>query len=616
MARQVRIAGSLVTSSIEFFGEEDTLGLVSVLDRGTYGTGRALVDDPAKTLTLKGWQSFTVDETDCTPSRIFTGVIRERTQARGGRHFTGNARVHDCVIMDLNERLHRKLPYVNAGKRPYETDTARITWLLASRALSGIVYNEGLFAAAPAFNFLAEDIRESYPDDIIRELAATAGKQFGVVFDDASGHASLYYQPDDVTGVYVSPISISNDPADESATCVAPDDDAEEEFRPDDVYSGVLYKSRVPTPSFVTSADIAAEYGIEREAVYYTDRVGRAATQLEQAQAFLNGRRPERRILTVTITLPSTKVNHVRAGHEIQVKFTHLDGLSSFTTGYVRRVVVGGGVTVDKYELRLEIEIPGEPADDATAAGDCEDPDNVALTATIVGKAERLRAGIRQEMAPGNWEPVNPSRVNDGLSGGGDPSSAGPSFVSSDEQDWQFWQADLGSPHLLSSFGVKSNDGAAAGMNYWAWSNDGDTWEHFVEFAVTQAGSVSDSTYTPTAEITARYVRMGKTASGSGLWNFIGISIVEWLINGCDVTEVPLPATGVAVGPETSADTWDGVNTEGTTTHPFIEGTLVVIHDGTDQSAHVLSQNGEAQTYELDYAPRFGAVIRTRYEAA
>ena len=622
MAIEYRLNGTLLTDRVRFLDEGD--GFVTAAERGAVGTCGVIIDDPTMSLTVRGLMTFTVDETEAFPySRVWTGFVAPDVNSGRIRpqDQTTTSRSFDVDLVDQNELLQRMIFLLNAAKRPTETDVARVTYMLTSEAMTGLIYNNGLVSSSNPGTFLASDLRRRYPNDALAELAPSAVKNFFVYRDNATGQASLFYDKDSSTA-YSSSLKISNDPADideaaiknGTAMTYPPVWDARLAEQYDQVYTGVSYGWQ-GEPIYVTSASIAATYGTTRDAVYDTDRVGVLATAQQAAKDWLNVRAGGEKVLPVTIYVPPSKVNEVYAGQRMQVKFTELSGLTSFTWARVRRrAVKPAGARV--WEMRLELYIPQTPVSDATVSSVCTSPTNVGLAGTVTGKQDKTAAGVRYDVAPGNQEPANPTRVNDGLSGGGDPPSVAPSYVSSDQQVWQYWQFDLGAAKQITTITVLSGAADAGNCSYFAWSNTGTTWPFFTDFTCTSSGTISNTTYTPTTSVSARYLRVGRTQTGSGLWFVPGISLVEIQVNGCAVAEVPLPYTGDPVGPETSADVWDGTATEGTTAGGWIAGTLVVIQDGIDVTGHVVSEDPVAGTYELDYAPRYGAVIRTRYTSA
>ena len=99
-------------------------GLITEAELGAVGIAGIPFDDPAGTLTVAGWQTFTVDE-DQGPSgqqRLWTGYIADRKYQRGlGTSLvTGAARLIDTSIVELNTILSFRLvpPSDTAAKRP------------------------------------------------------------------------------------------------------------------------------------------------------------------------------------------------------------------------------------------------------------------------------------------------------------------------------------------------------------------------------------------------------------------------------------------------------------------------------------------------------------------
>lgn len=373
MTIQYRKNGTLLTNRVDLI--DGVNGFVTAAERGSVGMGGVTIDDPNGDITITGWETFTVDDTNANPTRVWTGFIAERNIGRGP-YVAGTGRTHDCTLIDQNSMLHmRVLQFTtNAAKRPEETDVARVQYLLTSEALADLVHNYGLVSTANAGNFLEDDCRRKFADEVLMTLAPSAVKNFFVYYDTTQADAGLFYDRDDAA-VWPASISISNAVADidraavaaGTATVYPPSLDASIERQPSDVYSGVSYGWR-GDPIYVTSPTTEAAF-IRRDAVYDTDRIGRAATALTEAKDWLNVRSGENDFITVTVWLPSSKVNKAYAGQEINVKFTHLPGYSSYTATRIRRrsvKPVGDGW----WECKFELWVPTTPVSDS-AVPDC-----------------------------------------------------------------------------------------------------------------------------------------------------------------------------------------------------------------------------------------------------
>ena len=157
MTIQYRLGGTLLTGRVELIspdGRQGTDGLTTVAEQGELGIAGVRIEDPTGSLTFNGYATFTVDETECDPTRIWTGFVLERTVTRGDTDANSAARIYDCDLIDQNALLHFRVLRSNDAKRPAETDVARVQWLLTSEALANVVYDRGLVSTANPGSYL------------------------------------------------------------------------------------------------------------------------------------------------------------------------------------------------------------------------------------------------------------------------------------------------------------------------------------------------------------------------------------------------------------------------------------------------------------------------------
>lgn len=661
------IGGATLTDRVQFTKEGGPF--VSAAFNGEIGTSGIRIEDPSGTLTINGWQTFTIDDMEATPTRVWTGYIWDKTVGRLGGPSVGVARVHDCDIIDLNALLQLHVLHLNDAKRPAETDAVRVPWLLTSEALSGLVTDEGLVDTSTPVAFLAADLRRLFANAVLSEMGPAAKNGF-VYRDTASGNAALFWYADSAA-VYSSSLRISNVLSDvDGTTTFAPSLDASVRQEATERYGGVSYGWQ-GAPIYAQSASTVAAMGLLRDAVYSTDRVGLLATAENQAAAFLNSHAGERDRITVTVLLPSAAVNLLYAGMRMEVKFTHLPGFTSFTWTRVRRksfrpvgVDVDGTWTV-LWEVNLELWVPPVPIDDAAVpecativqtvakdyssvsfpvidgadgwvaptpgnhlvclitrrgafdgtqlfphnSGDTEDFELDAVAATVgmaAGDTDHVAViGIR--VANGNetamgWDHTQMSVTMHEVAGG----------------DWSVLETQreagtFGTHALLPSIG-------SAGQLCFALFISETRFPGYVEPVADAPWSVD---YAHGSNVVGGAVSEPFVMYLHGTGPIVPGEVLEptgtdwggmaFAIGGC---EEPLPVLGDPIGPETPTGTVDNSNTDFTTAGPFLAGTLRVLHDGIDQTAHVTTSDPVAGTFTLDYAPEFGATMRTVYESA
>lgn len=611
MTVEHRIDGVLLTNRVELVDGIDG-GLVTAAFRGEVGRGGVIIDDPTGALNLTIWRSYTVDDTAATPTRVFTGRAIDKTVGRLGKQVEGTARTWNVSIEDLNNELHRVLVRFqdNDGKRLAETDVVRLTWLLGSRALLGIVSDEGLVSSAGAVALLGQDERQKFADDIMTEFAVIAGKNYYVYHDTASGNAALVYQHDEAT-YWAAGISISNAGDDNGSTIFAPEA-AVSVHRGDPAdgpYTGVQYVYK-GIPIFAESAaTITAMGGIRREQVFDTDRVGHLATAQSEAIRWLNQHADETNTISVVITVPSAKVNLALAGQEISVKLINIPGMESGVICRIRRRDARP-VAPGFWELHLELWAPRTAASDAAVENDCGVNFALGKTVTVT------------QTGPGAPMPSNSGEaaLTDGLTTPGvSPQYGAGGHVNGSSGDYTFaFAVDLGAAHSVEEMKLYWWSSIAFEVIAAAYSATGTSgpW--------TDAGA-SGSLASPVTTLTipahsARYWQLTLKHAYVGLtyWPALilgGHSLLEWEVLGC-TSSTPLPLTGAPVvgDPGTTSPAGTG---SGVTSVPFIAGSLAVRCDGqwlihTD----VIETEPTTGAYDLIFVPDAESVIETSYLAA
>jgi len=616
---EYRKSGVLLTTRVSI--PQDAPGFVSVADHGLIEGGRVMLEDPTGTLTVEGWETFSVDDTDATPTRVWTGFIAEHRDGRKNQPTTGTARVIDCDLYDLNALMHLHVLRSNDAKRDAETDVAMVQWLLTSEALTGLVTDEGLVSTDNPIGFLAADRRRTFADDAIRSIIAVAGKTFFVYRDEASGNAALFYgsEDPDYGAPWAATISISNDMADEDGvTCFFPSRDAEVQHEPNDRYGGVSFGWQ-GEPIYAQSASTIAAMGLLRDSVTDTDRIGLLATAESEAIRYLNVHANEADMVTVSLHVPSTAVNKAYAGQELDIKLVHVDGYETFVTTRIRQRIArpSPNAWIDgsrAWDVDYILWVPPFPADDASTIDDCVP---VATFAQLQGEN---RNGTGPETYDLTWNNSgdNPDAQHDvapltGLVAYDVPVASGGS-------GFEALGTGLLSVTLLADVALVA------------------TGDYVAEFQVTKNGlmalsqghtssgglrfeSWTTSPLTGTIAVVAGdilRVRYLDNAPYSTDTFPAGVDATDFTVSGslCDTPEEPLPYAGDPIGPETATGTIDNSNTDFATAGPWLPGTLRVLHDGIDQTAHVTTSDPIAGTYTLDYAPSTGSTLRETYESA
>ena len=344
------LQGTLVaTSSIRLRGNGYPGPQLPAAADGTGSQGAVVFDDPTGSLTVTGWQTYIAEEPDCASARrLFTGLVADRTYRRGP-YLVDAGREIDTTINDQNIYLSMRLITGSDAKRPEETDTARLAWLLGSDYLDGLVYDTGWVTGAGR-TFDATDYHGQYPADVLYDLAGPRGQIFYAAWDHSVNRVGLFFDaPDSTTNT--SSLTISNVLTDVTrdvngivtGTCYPPSKDGELQSDPSDVYSHIRYKytgGAVYANNPTTAATFFPSPLLRRGINVENDRVGKRTTATTFANRILARDSVEHVTITCTVRLPSTKVGLIDAGQRISVRFSHLPGFTSFAWTRVERKVV------------------------------------------------------------------------------------------------------------------------------------------------------------------------------------------------------------------------------------------------------------------------------------
>jgi hypothetical protein len=405
MAQEYRIDTVLISNRVRLNNDakQGVVGLPSAAWYGEPAVAGIRIDDPLGELDLRGWHTFTHDETSCTGNeRTFSGWIIGKTIDRGPFRY-GAARVWECEVHDLNTAFSLEVFRASSAKRPEETDIERVAWAQASAPMAGTpLADNGRFNTTDnPVGFGPSDYVTQFPQGLFESVAGTSGKNFYAYFDQTANEPSLHY---DLVGVGpTSTLSISNVESDASSTCFYPFIDAQLSRSAADQVTGVLFGFL--GGQYVYGRNLAlidalsptefSPVNFLRDAVYTTDRVGKAATANNLLAAQLAARAVEVDTITCSIRVPAAQVNLLMAGDLVDVKFTHLPAYEDFVTvPVIRRNVIPSDGRRDMYDLHLTLsnEIQavgpggGDPGDSPYEPVTC-DPDNIntvqALTQTL-----------------------------------------------------------------------------------------------------------------------------------------------------------------------------------------------------------------------------------------
>lgn len=338
----------------------DGFSFTEAAESGIVSMSRVRVDDPGGSLDLVGHHSLNVDETSCSWRRLFTGYFADRTIKRAPGLQTGVQRIWESNVYDVNSAATFEVIRGSTGKRPKETDTARLAWLLSSGFLGPIsTDSSAVFGAGVDLD--KADYRGQTVVEVMTDCAQTSGNNWFVAWDQTLNAPVLHYY-DPQRAFNTCTIKISNVLSDvDMSTVFCPDNDWSLNKEPSRVYSGVYYEyGEKNSAEYRTDATVLSNIGHKRETEQQDSAVRTAAKADLKADKWLVEARTELETITVSLRkVPPSVVNLIRAGMRIQVKGTHLPGYTSYT--YLRitkRTVQQDGETPNYYQLDLELANP------------------------------------------------------------------------------------------------------------------------------------------------------------------------------------------------------------------------------------------------------------------
>lgn len=455
--------------------------LTECADSGITAMSRVGIDDPTGALDIVGHHAFRVSETACSWPTLFRGYFADRTVKREDSLRTGAARRWDSTVVDLNSALSFEVIRGSGGKRPAETDTERLAWLLGSTFLGPVSSDDSAVFGA-GVNLDEADYRGQTGIEVVTDCASESGNNWFVAWDETLNAPVLhYYAP--TRAFNTCTLKVSNVLADvDGSTVFAPSADWQLNKDPSRVYSGIYYQyGEKYSAEYRTNATVLASIGHKRETLTQDGAVRTAAKAITKADRWLTEAETEFDTISLTLhRVPPETVNLIRAGQRIQVKASHLPGYTSYTyLRITRRTVEQDGDDQLHYRLQLELANPKQGGG-KRKAGNPVPPDAVdgaALAFTrkaFTASEERddCQGGLADAFSFGNAPPGHTTVMSasnhftPGIFVGGGCSSpdVGYSGIGTDEQ----WLEITGTPSadavaVKVSYTVGTIEGVAAG---------------------------------------------------------------------------------------------------------------------------------------------------------
>jgi hypothetical protein len=512
--------------------------------RGETAFGGFDVEDPAATLTITGHRPVTITESECSQPRLFTGWTTARAVGRDKENgmVVAAEREHDVTIADLNALFGFRMITGTDGNRPAETWSARLTWLLGSSYLSGLIADTG-YVRTITQTMDATDYRNSYPrsvcDDLVDRIAHEM--DYFAFWDPVALTVGLYFDHYE-DAVSLSTLRISNVPGDyDGVTTFEPDAVAKLTREPDQTYSGVVVEYK--NGKVYRHRQSTADAYIERSTKISRPYTSLLSTAITQAEWFLDQHAGELDRITVTITVPPSVAGLVWAGQRMSVKFSHMPGYTTWTS--MRVIACSAQPTDDslgRYAIALELVSPRAAVSPPPSCG-----------GAWTGSAAYGKTVAATTSTPGH-EIITPENLTDGT-GAVAVFNEG---VFDTGTYYDQWRIDLGSSHRVTAITVVVLGGVAYAVSIGLGIeiSDSATWAGATPGTMTESdyggwnpdvtGLTNYGTFRPTTPTTGRYIFIRRDWVRTGLGYDPGWEFYEVLVCGEVETVVDLgPAPGV-----------------------------------------------------------------------
>lgn len=369
---------------------DGTVELTQAAEAGAVGTGRLAIDDTDGTLSLIGQKNFAVNQSsNGSNTRLYRGFVADRQYGRDAGEerapHVSKGRGIGLALEDLNSilgfrRLRQRttLTAAQAGNRPSETVNARMSWLLGSYFISGLVADRGRVASSTV-TMTKSDYRNQFPGDVLADMALAAGNWNYHVQDYGSG-PELIFRDDNSSTADSSPLRISTLASEVDSTqdslgatkTFAPLVDAVLARRPERVISDIGYSYAKGTVNRERAATATAFNG-ERSGTATNSNVKTSAVAEDQADAELFRLSTEEDIITCSIQVPASAIDLIPAGWRVQAKFEHLttEGYGSAFTWF--RVIERTFKPMNAEAAFYEIDLKLSPQEAAVPAPACSE---------------------------------------------------------------------------------------------------------------------------------------------------------------------------------------------------------------------------------------------------
>lgn len=337
-------------------------------EEGVVGRSSITVEDVGGALDLTAWRRIWLWESAESPGNQVIGTFRvtDREIGRKGGiddQVVSTDRWWKLGLVDHNTFLQHRVITRADGDRPAETDIQRLNFLLNSNYYTQNVDNTGGYISTSGPVQLDKaDLRGQRVYDVIHDCAEQSNKNFHLIPNNPSTSLgaqsfSLWYDFD-YAGVYLSTLRLSNDRADvDNSTTFFPLSDATLTRNPERVYSGVYGRGN-GVETYIQRPDTANDFTF-RDTVFHASNISNLSTLTTRVNRYLDDADSEEDRISCRFVVPKEKVNGLREGQLIQVKFVHFPAGANWSytdflyTRCLKRTV--RQMSDEFYEIRVEL---------------------------------------------------------------------------------------------------------------------------------------------------------------------------------------------------------------------------------------------------------------------
>lgn len=305
-------------------GEVETIGVV--------------VDDVAGTRDFVGYKPWAMRETACAAGSqvAWHGFVGDQEISRGDEGSAvfpyASGRSWDLDLTEDNGYLSRIHLHGADCKRPAETVSARLSWLLGKPGITGVVSDYGLVASS-SLTCDANDYTGREAADVARDLALVTGFNFHTRYREATDDLELIFLHFRTSPLDVADFQVSNDPADLTY-------DGDGRVTGNTWPVGMRAKLLRGTKRIASGVDVAytggtvfvdrptteAAFGIVHQTAPTASVKTRAAAVALGEHLLDEADEQDERITGLRIQLPATELNRVRQGQLMKARLVHLPG--------------------------------------------------------------------------------------------------------------------------------------------------------------------------------------------------------------------------------------------------------------------------------------------------